>query len=101
MDLDLQYVGRKSLWLDLKILASTPYAVLRQCREAMLARRAARTALRETSLAALGSAGLPANNSRDAIPASTLAIARRAALRTGPRRLDGLSIARTVGLNGQ
>ena len=31
MELDLQYVERKSLWLDLKILARTPIAILRQC----------------------------------------------------------------------
>jgi len=36
MELDLEYVEQKSLWLDLKILAGTPFAVLRQCRDVTL-----------------------------------------------------------------
>jgi lipopolysaccharide/colanic/teichoic acid biosynthesis glycosyltransferase len=41
MELDLRYVERKSLWLDLKILARTPIAVLLQCWDLAAGRRTA------------------------------------------------------------
>jgi lipopolysaccharide/colanic/teichoic acid biosynthesis glycosyltransferase len=48
MELDLRYVERKSVWLDLKILARTPIAVLLQCRDMATGRRTAGN--REASL---------------------------------------------------
>jgi len=94
MELDLSYVENKSLFLDLKIIASTVPAILVQLWDVKVAGRAAAKA------APAGSARLsqPQNgqretemviNSQDTTRAPVLAAAHRTGLRAAPEPIDG------------
>jgi hypothetical protein len=93
MELDLQYARRKSLLLDLKILARTPAAILLQCWDMAMGRRAARAEARQACAAAREPVSLPANNSRGTSRPAAAAGAYRAGLRTALRPADRLAVA--------
>ncbi len=89
MELDLQYVEQKSLLLDLRILAGTFAAILRQCWDVWMGRRTARAGVRQAPLAAKAGESLAAKNNQD--PARTLALAEvhGAGSHALPRPVDG------------
>jgi lipopolysaccharide/colanic/teichoic acid biosynthesis glycosyltransferase len=92
MELDLQYVEEKSLFLDLKILARTPIAILLQCWDVAARRRTAPAGDREASVAAAQTQSLPVENIRDTAHTVVPAAAHRAALPAARRRVDVMAL---------
>ena len=92
MELDLQYVERKSLWMDLKILARTPIAILLQCWDVATRMRTAPAGNRETSLPAAEPPNLASANSGHTTRTARPSAPRLAVLPLAPRPVDVLAV---------
>ncbi len=94
MELDIEYVEKKCLWLDLQILAETTPAILVQLWDVKIARKIADRAARTRGV----DLSLPRNGGRDSVLIKnsqnttrnpTLAATHRTRLRAAPRTTDG------------
>jgi len=94
MELDIEYVERKSLWLDLQILAGTAPAILIQLWDVKVAGKIAARAARNqgvgSSLPQNGQReSVLINNSLDTTRGPMLAATHRTGLRAVPKPIDG------------
>jgi lipopolysaccharide/colanic/teichoic acid biosynthesis glycosyltransferase len=94
MELDIEYVEKKSLWLDLQILARTGPAILIQLWDVKIAgkfaAKPARSKDTESVLAQNGQRGsVSGKSSLDTTQAPTLAATHRTGFRAAPEPIDG------------
>jgi hypothetical protein len=94
MELDIQYVEKKSFWLDMQILARTAPAILVQMWDVKIsgkiAAKAARSEGAGSSLPGNGQReAAPINSGRDTTRGPTLAGTHRTGLRAAPEPIDG------------
>lgn len=93
MELDLQYVERKSLWLDLRILARTPIAILLQCWDVVTRMRTAPPGNREISLPVDEPRNLVSGNSGLTTRTAPPSAPRLAVLPLAPGPADVMAVA--------
>jgi hypothetical protein len=94
MQLDIEYVEKKSLWLDIKILAKTVPAILLQLWDVKIAakfgNRAAQGAGMDASLSRNGQGdSVLVKTSLDTTRSSRLAATPRTGLQAAPEPIDG------------